>query len=47
MADTNSLGYHVDLVMCIDKTGSMGGLISQVKNTALTFYEKFVKIHLM
>lgn len=41
MADTNSLGYHVDLVMCIDKTGSMGGLISQVKNTALTFYEKF------
>lgn len=30
--------YNVDLVMCIDCTGSMGKLIGMVKNNALAFY---------
>ena len=42
---TSTLGlsgvkYAVDLVMCIDATGSMGHLIEEVKSTAMTFYEK-------
>lgn len=32
--------YDVDIVMCIDGTGSMGGLIGTVKANALQFYEK-------
>ena len=32
--------YAVDLVMCIDGTGSMGHLIEEVKSSALQFYEK-------
>jgi hypothetical protein len=32
--------YAVDLVMCIDGTGSMGHLIGQVKSSALKFYEQ-------
>jgi hypothetical protein len=32
--------YTVDLVMCIDGTGSMGKLIEQVKSNALTFCEQ-------
>lgn len=36
------LDYNVDLVMCIDGTGSMGHIIKEVKNNALTFYQKFV-----
>lgn len=31
--------YAVDLVMCIDATGSMGHLIEEVKSSALSFYE--------
>ena len=31
--------YNVDLVMCIDCTGSMGKLIGMVKNNALAFYQ--------
>lgn len=31
----------VDVVMCMDVTGSMGDEISMVKNNALTFYEQF------
>lgn len=30
--------YHLDIVMCIDNTGSMGKLISLVKNNALGFH---------
>ncbi|MCR5664253.1 MAG: VWA domain-containing protein [Oscillospiraceae bacterium] len=30
--------YHVDIVMCIDATGSMGPLIDVVKQNALSFY---------
>ena len=32
--------YAVDLVMCIDGTGSMGHLIDAVKSTALNFHPK-------
>src|SRR5947208_2611442 len=31
--------YSVDLVLCIDATGSMGHLINKVKESALCFYE--------
>ena len=32
---------NVDVVMCIDITGSMGGIINTVKNSALGFYDSF------
>ena len=32
------LNYNVDIVMCIDCTGSMGGLLDNVKANALKFY---------
>lgn len=32
------LKYNVDVVMCIDATGSMGSLLDTVKNNALKFY---------
>ena len=31
--------YNVDMVFCIDATGSMGGLIEKVKDNALNFYQ--------
>lgn len=34
--------YNVDIVMCIDKTGSMSPIINKVKANALSFYQKFV-----
>lgn len=34
--------YFVDIVMCIDATGSMGPIIGEVKNNAIEFYQKFV-----
>ncbi len=33
------LKYNVDLVLCIDATGSMSGIINKVKANALKFYE--------
>ena len=33
--------YHVDIVMCIDATGSMSKIINDVKQTALTFHQRF------
>lgn len=33
--------YNVDIVMCIDATGSMAPIINEVKENALSFYEKF------
>lgn len=33
--------YNVDIVMCIDGTGSMAPIIDQVKANALSFYQKF------
>ena len=38
MGSNNSSNYNVDIVMCIDATGSMGGLIDKVKKNALSFY---------
>jgi hypothetical protein len=35
--------YSVDIVMCIDVTGSMGSLIDTVKSSALAFYEDLTK----
>lgn len=32
------VSYNVDIVMCIDVTGSMGGLLETVKSNALKFY---------
>ena len=34
--------YNVDIVMCIDATGSMAPIIDTVKNNALSFYQRFV-----
>ena len=31
--------YNVDMCFCIDATGSMGPVISQVKQNALSFYK--------
>ena len=36
------LDYSVDIVMCIDGTGSMDGIIEEVKANALSFYRQFV-----
>ena len=34
--------YCVDIIMCIDATGSMAPIINEVKSNALSFYQKFV-----
>ena len=38
----SGLKYNVDIVMCIDATGSMSPLIEMVKNNALNFYDDLV-----
>ena len=35
--------YFVDIVMCIDATGSMGPIIGEVKSNAMSFYQKFLE----
>jgi von Willebrand factor type A domain len=40
MVDGQSVKYAVDLVMCIDGTGSMRHLIEEVKSLALKFYDE-------
>lgn len=37
------LTYNVDMVFCIDTTGSMGMLLDTVKNNALNFYDDVTK----
>lgn len=37
------LTYNVDMVFCIDSTGSMGPVIGQVKRNALKFYDDVSK----
>ena len=37
------MDYNVDIVMCIDATGSMDAIIDEVKNNALTLYQRFVE----
>ena len=34
--------YFVDIVMCIDATGSMSPIINEVKANAISFYQRFV-----
>jgi len=34
--------YNVDIVMCIDGTGSMSPIIEEVKTNAMNFYQRFV-----
>lgn len=41
MTANQGLDYNVDLIMCIDGTGSMNDKIKDVKDNALTFYKKF------
>ena len=38
------LPYDIDIVMCIDATGSMGPFIDQIKANAITFHKDFVSI---
>jgi len=37
------MDYNVDIVMCIDATGSMGSIIENVKANALSLYQQFVE----
>lgn len=39
MAENYKLGYTVDMVFCIDATGSMSPIIDIVKKNALNFYD--------
>ncbi len=34
--------YNVDIVMCIDATGSMAPIIDEVKENAISFYQRFI-----
>lgn len=36
--------YNVDVVMCIDATGSMSPILEQVKENALSFHQKFIEL---
>jgi hypothetical protein len=38
------LSYHVDIVMCIDATGSMSPIIGKVKENALRFYDDLASL---
>ncbi len=42
MSNNYKITYNVDMVFCIDATGSMGGVIDMVKNNALHFYTDVV-----
>ena len=44
MGSNFSMKYDVDIVMCIDATGSMGPMINMVKENALSFYKDFKAI---
>ena len=35
--------YCVDIVMCIDATGSMSPIIEEVKGNAISFYQRFIE----
>ena len=44
MGSNYKLEYNVDIVLCIDKTGSMDGLLDMVKKRALFFYNDLMKL---
>lgn len=46
MGSNYSMEYAVDIVMCIDATGSMGYLIDLVKKNALNFYNDLTRVML-
>ena len=35
--------YCVDIVMCIDATASTSPIIDEVKNNAISFYQRFIE----
>lgn len=37
------MDYNVDIVLCIDATGSMAAIIEDVKRNALSLYQKFLE----
>ncbi|HSV64688.1 MAG TPA: vWA domain-containing protein [Mycobacteriales bacterium] len=37
---SGNLKYAVDIVLCIDATGSMGAILDQVKESALSFHQR-------
>lgn len=43
MVSNYKMTYNVDLVFCIDATGSMASLIDTVKNNALNFYGDLIR----
>lgn len=43
MASNYKITYNVDMVFCIDATGSMRNIINMVKNNALNFYNDVVE----
>ncbi len=44
MSNGLKMTYNVDMVFCIDATGSMQPVISTVKQNALSFYHDVVKV---
>lgn len=43
-ANDFKITYNVDMVFCIDTTGSMGHMLEMVKNNALNFYNDVIKM---
>ena len=43
MPNNQFIEYNVDIVLCIDSTGSMTPVLDDVKRSALSFYDKFVR----
>lgn len=44
MDNNNRITYNVDMVFCIDATGSMGNVINMVKKNALNFYSDVINV---
>lgn len=44
MASNYKMTYNVDMVFCIDCTGSMDNIIDIVKNNALNFYQDLTRV---
>ncbi len=44
MASNYKITYNVDMVFCIDATGSMGNVIDMVKDNALHFYNDVMNV---
>ena len=44
MSDLTTMKYNVDMVFCIDATGSMSPVIDTVKQNALHFYDDVIKV---